>query len=109
MTKAFNIDCMDAMAQMKDNKFDLAIVDPPYGVGETWKKNRRGAKDFAGSYQNKQIPPEEYFEELFRVAQAWIIWGANYYAGVWPNKNVIAWDKLGTYESDRKSEIEKRT
>lgn len=106
MTEAYNMDCMEAMAQMKDNEFDLAIVDPPFGIGETWKKNRRGQKEFKGSYRNDKIPAGEYFHELFRVSKAWIIWGANYFTGVWPNRNVIAWDKLGTYEGDRKSEIE---
>ena len=106
MTEVFNMDYMEAMAQMKDNEFDLAIVDPPYGIGKTWMKNRKGIKEFAGKYDNKEIPSDEYFQQLLRVSVNWIIWGANYYAGVWPSKNVIVWDKECTWESDRKSEIE---
>ena len=100
------MDCMEAMAQMKDNQFGLSLVDPPYGIGKTWMKNRTGQKAFNGNYQNKEIPSDEYFKQLFRISKAWIIWGANYYAGIWPNKNVIVWDKECTWESNRKSEIE---
>jgi len=106
MTEAYNMDCMKAMAQMKDNEFDLAIVDPPFGIGETWNKNRHGNAKNKTSYKNNEIPSKEYFTELFRISQSWIIWGANYYPYLWPNKNVIAWDKECTWESDHKSEIE---
>ena len=72
MTQAFNIDCMDAMAQMKDNEFDLAIVDPPYGIDWTTQiKNPNTNKDW-NVWENKEwdkaAPDSKYFNELFRVS-----------------------------------------
>lgn len=106
MNIAHNIDCMDAMCKMKNNQFDLAIVDPPFGIGKTWKKNRHGEKSFNSSYINNKIPDVEYFYQLQRVSKAWIIWGANYFPYVWPSKNVIVWDKQGSWEKNRKAEVE---
>lgn len=104
--KLYNMDCMEAMKEMSDKAFDLAIVDPPYGIGKTWNKNSKGAKNFNGNYRNEQTPGKEYFNQVFRVSKNFIIWGANFYPYVWPSKNVIAWDKECTWEKDRKSEIE---
>jgi len=60
----FHADCMDIMKQYPDKYFDLAIVDPPYGIGITkWDKK----------------PEYEYWQELFRVAKNQIVWGANYF------------------------------
>ena len=95
MTEAFNIDCMEAMAQMKDNEFDLAIVDPPYGINVgkmayTQEDNRpikqkngqilrvKKLKYKHGTW-DKEIPPIEYFNELFRVSKNQIIWGINHF------------------------------
>ena len=86
MTEAHNIDCMEAMAQMKDNEFDLAIVDPPYGIkahngsrvinrNKTWDSARDRDNIIKGNWDN-DIPPSEYFMELFRVSKEQIIWGA---------------------------------
>lgn len=77
----YNQDCMEAMKEMSDNQFDLAIVDPPYGIDVT-KMNMGGRK------RNKQdkkknwdsaVPTKEYFKELFRVSKNQIIWGGNYF------------------------------
>lgn len=68
----FNADCMEIMAQYPDNYFDLAIVDPPYGIG--LKFSTREQKDW-----NNKIPNLEYFSELKRVSRDQIIWGINYY------------------------------
>jgi len=77
----YHQDCLEAMNKMKDNQFDLAIVDPPYGIDVT-KMNMGGRK------RNKQdkkknwdsaVPTKEYFKELFRVSKNQIIWGGNYF------------------------------
>jgi len=77
----YNDDCMNVMKTFKDKQFDLAIVDPPYGIGVNKMtlgngKNKiyRGKNDW-----DKTIPSEEYFKELFRVSKNQIVWGANYF------------------------------
>ena len=76
-------DCMDVMKGFPDGYFDLAIVDPPYGIGEDGKKNHsrgQAAKPtlYTPKAWDRQTPPVEYFEELRRVAKHQIIWGANH-------------------------------
>lgn len=94
-------DCMVGMARYPDKYFDLAIVDPPYGVGEDGAKNHsRDKLAKATKYKAKnwdsEPPPIEYFTELFRVSKNQIIWGANHFIEH-INKNSscwIVWDKL---------------
>ena len=57
-------DCLEAMASMPDKAFDLAICDPPYGIGKTWLKCRHGEKSFKGNYKNNKTPPKKYFKEI---------------------------------------------
>jgi len=89
-----NMDCLEAMRQMTDNQFDLAIVDPPYGLGKSVVNSGGRFK----RYENKngnwdlEIPSKEYFEELFRVSRNQIIWGGNYFP-LPPHKCFIVWDK----------------
>ena len=82
----FHADCMEIMKQYPDKYFDLAIVDPPYGIGIDGQKQsinnknpkaNRKAHDFKG--WDNAIPPPEYFAELWRVSKNQIIWGANYF------------------------------
>tara|TARA_R100000951_G_scaffold110622_1_gene108752 strand:- start:879 stop:1481 length:603 start_codon:yes stop_codon:yes gene_type:complete len=79
--KIYNQDCLEAMKDMSDNQFDLAIVDPPYGIDVT-KMNMGGRKrnetDKKKNWDNS-IPNKEYFKELFRVTKNQIIWGGNYF------------------------------
>ncbi len=97
----YNMDCMEGMRQFPDKYFDLAIVDPPYGIGESGDKNRtRGkatkAKDYKAFAGNDlQAPDEEYFKELFRVSKNQIIWGANHFISKIPIDSHcwIVWDK----------------
>lgn len=91
----YNADCMEIMKGFADNQFDLAIVDPPYGLGPkltnggTWSKKW---KDKGAEWD--VLPDELYFIELFRVAKNWIIWGGNYYIKYLPNcRNFISWHK----------------
>lgn len=87
-------DCMDYLPEFPDKYFDLAIVDPPYGIGEDWKK-RNGRKKYKETqYKNNRIPEKKYFEELFRISKNQIIWGYNYYTEFLGSTNyLIIWDK----------------
>jgi site-specific DNA-methyltransferase (adenine-specific) len=88
----YNQDCLEAMKDMSDNQFDLAIVDPPYGINITKNKrlNNNSKKDW-----DKEIPTPEYFKELFRVSENQIIWGGNYFIEYLKNTRCyLNWDKL---------------
>ncbi len=90
-----NVDCMSYMATLPDKAFDLAIVDPPYGIGERFKGGKTGKMQF-NEIVNKQwdiIPTSVYFDELFRVSANQIIWGGNYFQ-LPPSRGMIVWDKL---------------
>ena len=92
-----NEDNMILMARYPDNYFDLAIVDPPYGIGANKmtlgngkKKIYRGLNDW-----DKIIPNENYFSELFRVSKNQIIWGGNYMTEFLPPTSAwLFWDKM---------------
>jgi len=93
----YNLDCMEGMKDFPDKFFDLAIVDPPYGIGNFTEKKYTKHKDFDW---NNSIPPKEYFAELFRVSQNQIIWGANYYTEfLYPTKSWVVWDKHVTVKN----------
>jgi len=89
-------DCVTALKRYTDNHFDLAIVDPPYGIGA---ENHAGNADNGWKQWDKKdwdnsIPTAEYFTELFRVSKNQIIWGGNYFANLLPNsQGWIFWDK----------------
>lgn len=77
MINLYHGDCMEAMAEMHDNQYDLAICDPPYGIGDF---NQTHSKKLHKKIEwNNNIPDENYFKQLFRVTKNQIIWGANYY------------------------------
>ncbi len=83
-----NEDCLEAMRQMTDNQFDLAIVDPPYGIG--FGSYNRTPSDKAGKRHKQKdwdesIPTQEYFDELRRVSKNQIVWGGNYFPPLWDN------------------------
>lgn len=92
-----NCDCMDLMAQYPDNYFELAIVDPPYGIGEDGGKQRtRGSKKTNGAKKNwdNAKPTIKYFNELKRVSKNQIIWGGNYFADMLVSSRCwIYWQK----------------
>ena len=74
----YNMDCMEGMQSFPDKYFDLAIVDPPYGIEINHNMGRRqGDKksSYPKAYWDKEPPRDEYFEELFRVSKHQIIWG----------------------------------
>lgn len=99
----YNMDCMGGMREFPDKYFDLAIVDPPYGIGYdsiaekasgTKSKNAATTKrEYHGGGWDVKPPDDEYFEELFRVSKNQIIWGGNYFKQLPPSKAFICWDK----------------
>ena len=105
----YNQDCMEAMKEMSDNQFDLAIVDPPYGIGADVAQNKaaesrkrakgknksgRGWKEYKKTNWDNAIPTNEFFIELLRVSKRQIIWGGNYFPYLWEFSNsFIIWNK----------------
>jgi len=95
-----NGDCMEALRAMPDNAFELAIVDPPYGIGESGGKDSRNRFNCT-SYENKEwdtsAPNALYFDELRRVSRNQIIWGANHFIDSLPfncsSPCWVVWDK----------------
>ena len=83
-----NCDCMDLMKGYPDKHFELAIVDPPYGIGNF---NQSDSKQGFVKWNNF-IPNKEYFTEIYRVSKNQIIWGANYYNCFKPGGSVV-WHK----------------
>jgi site-specific DNA-methyltransferase (adenine-specific) len=91
-SEVFNMDCVEAMKAYPDNYFELAIVDPPYGIGASGKTyGKRKKKHIVKDWDN-ETPDEKYFEELFRVSKNQIIWGGNYFDLPLTNGWII-WDK----------------
>jgi site-specific DNA-methyltransferase (adenine-specific) len=91
-TKSFNVDCLEFMATVADKFYDLAIVDPPYGID-------RNNMNMGNSVFNKDdkkwdisVPNSEYFKELFRISKNQIIWGGNYF-DLPPSQYFAIWDK----------------
>ena len=93
MIELLNCDCMDYMATLPDKAFDLAIVDPPYGIGIN-KMNMGSRKTITPDKRiwDDAIPNEEYFYQLMRVSTHQIIWGGNYF-NLPPTRCFLIWDK----------------
>ena|SRR5690606_32557753 len=94
MIKITNEDNMELMARYPDNYFELAIVDPPYGIGDKFKGGKTGKMNFNEVVEKDwdKVPPMEYWGELFRVSKNQIIWGGNYFP-LPPTRCFIVWDK----------------
>jgi site-specific DNA-methyltransferase (adenine-specific) len=88
---------MELMSRYEDNHFDLAIVDPPYGIGDKFKGGKSGEINFnevVDKGWDNEIPSKEYFTELKRVSKHQIIWGGNYFLDNLGNTRCfICWDK----------------
>ena len=99
-SEAYNMDCMELMRQYPDKYFDLAVVDPPYGIGEDGKSNHSREKCakpklYTPKEWDKEPPSIEYFTELFRVSKNQIVWGANHFISRMPYDSScwLVWDK----------------
>ena len=93
-----NRDCLQAMRQFSDKFFDLAIVDPPYGININHSIGRRKGDKHSGhkpAIWDSEAPPIEYFNELFRISKNQIIWGANHFISRMPLDSScwLMWDK----------------
>jgi site-specific DNA-methyltransferase (adenine-specific) len=101
ISEVYNMDCMQGMSKYPDKYFDLAIVDPPYGLERLQKGSLRlgGVK---GNYKEKlnwdKKPKKEYFDELFRVSKNQIVWGANNF--IMPTTEYfLIWNKKQTVDN----------
>lgn len=100
MINLYNIDSLKAMQTMKANIYDLAIVDPPYGIdaandvrsGNKFKGSVTRRKDYDKKDWDKNVPSDEYFTELKRVSKKQIIWGVNYFDNGLTGGRIF-WDK----------------
>lgn len=96
MIELFNEDCLLGMARYPDKYFELAIVDPPYGVGDFKQSvgydRRPYNKDWSIEWNDK-IPDKVFFDELYRISKHRIIWGFNYYVPYIKDVGVLVWDK----------------
>ena len=96
-----NCDCMEYMKTVPDKAFDLAVVDPPYGIGQDGQKEcicknpKHNRKKHVQKDWDRSTPPPEYFRELERVSKAQIIWGGNYFVPFLEqgHKGWLVWDK----------------
>lgn len=97
------MDCMDGMREMPDNAVDLAIVDPPYGIGEDASHNESGdrpTKKWANPesqkykvFDDSSVPDVAFFRELLRVSSNQIVWGGQFFPTLPVSKGWIVWDK----------------
>lgn len=99
MNVSYNMDCMEAMRQMPDGCFDLAVVDPPYyenaekNIIPGGKLSTTGVERKRYKMPHWEVPKSEYFSELSRVSKARIIWGINYFRMKNLGPGRIVWDK----------------
>ncbi len=101
-------DCLPEMEKIPDNRYDLAIVDPPYfkGAGDPKYYNSHLATSGHKPIDKTWIiPDEKYFTELLRVTKKQIIWGVNNYAKYIPHSSRIVWDKVNDNTPFSQAEI----
>lgn len=123
MNEAYNMDCMEYMRSLPDKAFDLAVVDPPYGIcvdrqtlgagtglapnTNTQAKIKKSRMHGGGQLKDRAInkfdtswdhsaPSKEYFEQLFRISKNQVIWGGNYF-DLPPTRGILCWDKEQTF------------
>jgi site-specific DNA-methyltransferase (adenine-specific) len=93
-----NCDCMELMAKYPDNYFELAIVDPPYGIdaGNMGLGKGKGtdSREWNRKDWDKMTPNADYFKELYRASKNQIIWGANYFENMPATPCWVIWDKI---------------
>lgn len=104
LNRLYNLDCMQGMREFPDGFFDLAIVDPPYGIGIDGQRKRvcrnpkHNRKEHSREGWDSKPPTEEYFRELERVSRNQVIWGGNYFVPMLKqaHKGWLIWDKGAT-------------
>jgi site-specific DNA-methyltransferase (adenine-specific) len=106
MIELLNCDCMDYMATLPDKAFDLAIVDPPYGIGmDGGNVGYKGFNNFLKKSWDSTPPDLNYFLELKRVSKEQIIWGGNYFA-LPTTRCFLIWDKGAGFKGRTYAECE---
>jgi len=96
MIELKNIDCMEYLKTLEDNAFELAIVDPPYGIGISSNPIRQ---QHTKKEWDNVIPKKEYFDELKRVSKNQVIWGGNYFLDYLGNTQCfLIWDKKQPFD-----------
>jgi site-specific DNA-methyltransferase (adenine-specific) len=101
-----NIDCMEYMATLPDKAFDLAIVDPPYGIGmDGGNVGYKGFNNFEKKSWDSAMPDAAYFAELKRVSKEQIVWGGNYFV-LPPTRCFLIWDKGAGFKGRTYAECE---
>lgn len=97
LSTVYLMDCIEGMKQFPDKIFDLAVVDPPYGLGNKLVDGGAGRNGKFDKDRNAVkwdiLPSDEYFEQLFRVSKNQIIWGSNYFS-LPPTRCNLIWDKM---------------
>jgi site-specific DNA-methyltransferase (adenine-specific) len=102
----YNVDCMEGMKEFPDGFFDLAIVDPPYGIEKGFSTLSRISKYGRMDIVNDARPNQEYFNELFRVSKNQIVWGFNHLSDLLPTtKEFIFWYKHNPVDSYSDGEL----
>ena len=102
----YNEDCMEGLKRFPDNYFDLAVIDPPYGINADLNQlelaNKKGFTKGAGTYKeyhktnwDAETPDDAFFIELMRVSKNQIVWGGNYFHNLHLT-GVIVWNKKGS-------------
>ena len=110
MIEMLHTDCMDYMATLPDKAFDLAIVDPPYGIKQAGGQTGGQGKLKKRIFNNGKIdrwdkpPTKKYWKELFRVSKNQVVWGGNYFP-LPPSRCVVVWDKVQPWENFSQIEI----
>ena len=100
------MDCMEGMREFPDKYFELAIVDPPYGIPKAFHATSRVAKYGSLEKANDLKPGEDYFRELFRVSKNQIVWGFNHLCDMLPpTKEFIFWYKHQPVDSYSDGEL----
>ncbi len=96
MIELHNVDCMEYLTTLEGNAFDLAIVDPPYGIGAgKMKLGKAKQKKWKGGAWDSQPPTKDYWDELHRVSKNVVAWGANHFTQhLPPSRGWIFWDKM---------------
>jgi site-specific DNA-methyltransferase (adenine-specific) len=98
VSEVYLMDNIELMKHYPDKYFDLAVVDPPYGIDINkagWIKQKKQNKPHTDKNWDSKIPPLEYFIELFRVSKEQIIWGGNYFTEFLPpSRCFLIWDKV---------------
>jgi site-specific DNA-methyltransferase (adenine-specific) len=104
ISETHNMDCIEYMRSFPDNHFELAIVDPPYGINEKGSRNLTGDRPNAKwrnpnsqhykAFDDSKIPSSEYFKELFRISKMQVIWGGIYFTEhLYTSTGWLIWNK----------------